>query len=60
MKKHTKPAIDKSIDRESISVDDFSAAMRSIVRSEASELKSENREPTKGEIEQQYKLIQRK
>lgn len=60
MNKHKKPIIDESIDREELCVDNFRAAMQAILQPETIGLKSENREPTKTELEQHYKMVREK
>ena len=56
-----KPKIDESVERDLANLDDFNAALRQVMRAPADKRpRSENREPTKAELEQRYKLTRRK
>ena len=50
--------IDK-VERDEVSRDDFEAAMKSVLLSPRGDARSENREPTKKELETRWKLTRR-
>ncbi len=55
----SKPKIDPT-DRDPASLDDIETAMRHLLETPAdSRPKSENREPTKKELERRYKLVRK-
>ena len=56
--KHT-PQLDPK-DRELITMQDLKDAVRQLTNSPGERMKSENREPTKQELGQRYKLVRRK
>ena len=47
-------------DRELITMQDLKDAVRQLTNSPSERTKSENREPTKQELEQRYKLVRQK
>ena len=47
-------------DRDPATMKDLEDAMRQLVESHQGETRSENREPTKKELEQRFKLVRRK
>ena len=56
-----KPKIDESVERAPANLDDFNDVLRQMMQAPAENRpRSENREPTKAELEQLYKLTRRK
>lgn len=54
-----KPKLDESIERDEASEQDFTDAFRMLLRDAPDRPKSENREPTKEELETRWKLERR-
>lgn len=60
MSRKQRPKLDESVERDEITMGEFTAAVKGTLLQPVPERrKSENREPTKAELEQRWKLVRR-
>ncbi len=58
--KREPPKLDESIERDPVTVDEFAEVMRAVLNGGEPETKSKNREPTRAELAQRWKLERRR
>ena len=55
-RKRNPPRVDESVERDTVTVDECTEAVKTLLGSGAPTVRSANREPTKAELEQRWKL----